>query len=57
MPWQELKDMEADGLVKLEPGIIKVTEIGRTFLRNIAIRSTPTSSSRRRKNHATPRPC
>lgn len=33
----ELKEMEADGLVKLEPGVIKVTEIGRTFLRNIAM--------------------
>ncbi|MDD5404745.1 MAG: oxygen-independent coproporphyrinogen III oxidase [Sulfuricella sp.] len=33
----ELQDLAADGLVQLEPGIIKVTETGRIFLRNIAM--------------------
>ncbi|MDO8892890.1 MAG: oxygen-independent coproporphyrinogen III oxidase [Sulfurimicrobium sp.] len=33
----DLKDLAADGLVTLEPGIIRVTEIGRIFLRNIAM--------------------
>lgn len=33
----DLKDMQADGLVLLEVGKIRVTEIGRVFLRNIAM--------------------
>jgi oxygen-independent coproporphyrinogen-3 oxidase len=33
----ELQDLAADGLVQLEPGVIKVTETGRIFLRNIAM--------------------
>lgn len=33
----ELADMEADGLVELHPDIIRVTETGRLFLRNIAM--------------------
>jgi oxygen-independent coproporphyrinogen-3 oxidase len=33
----ELEDLAADGLVQLEPGVIKVTETGRIFLRNIAM--------------------
>jgi oxygen-independent coproporphyrinogen III oxidase len=33
----ELQDMAADGLVKLETGKIAVTELGRIFLRNIAM--------------------
>ncbi len=33
----ELADLAADGLVQLEPGVIRVTETGRIFLRNIAM--------------------
>lgn len=33
----ELQDLAEDGLVQLEPGMIKVTETGRIFLRNIAM--------------------
>jgi oxygen-independent coproporphyrinogen-3 oxidase len=33
----DLKDLAADGLITLEPGIIRVTETGRIFLRNIAM--------------------
>jgi oxygen-independent coproporphyrinogen III oxidase len=33
----DLKDMANDGLLQLEPGMIKVTETGRIFLRNIAM--------------------
>ncbi len=33
----DLKDLAADGLIALEPGIIRVTETGRIFLRNIAM--------------------
>jgi len=34
---EELKDMQADGLVALEPDKVRVTEAGRVFLRNIAM--------------------
>jgi oxygen-independent coproporphyrinogen-3 oxidase len=34
---EELKDMQADGLVELEPATIRVTNAGRVFLRNIAM--------------------
>lgn len=34
---QELAGMEADGLVMLEPGRVRVTDDGRVFLRNIAM--------------------
>jgi oxygen-independent coproporphyrinogen-3 oxidase len=34
---QELAEMEADGLVVLEPGRVRVTDDGRVFLRNIAM--------------------
>ncbi|MBZ0105269.1 MAG: oxygen-independent coproporphyrinogen III oxidase [Sulfuricella denitrificans] len=33
----DLKDLAADGLITLEPGLIRVTETGRIFLRNIAM--------------------
>ncbi len=33
----DLKDLAADGLITLEPGVIRVTETGRIFLRNIAM--------------------
>ena len=33
----DLKDLAADGLITLEPGFIRVTEVGRIFLRNIAM--------------------
>jgi oxygen-independent coproporphyrinogen-3 oxidase len=33
----ELQDMQADGLVKLDSGKISVTDLGRIFLRNIAM--------------------
>jgi oxygen-independent coproporphyrinogen-3 oxidase len=33
----ELEELAADGLVQLEPGLIRVTETGRIFLRNIAM--------------------
>lgn len=33
----DLQGMQADGLVQLEPGTIRVTEAGRVFLRNIAM--------------------
>ena len=34
---QDLKEMQADGLVTLEPERVRVTEEGRVFLRNIAM--------------------
>lgn len=34
---EELRDMHDDGLVVLEPGVVRVTEAGRVFLRNIAM--------------------
>ncbi len=34
---EDLKEMQADGLVVLEPGKVVVTEPGRVFLRNIAM--------------------
>lgn len=33
----DFKELAADGLIALEPGIIRVTETGRIFLRNIAM--------------------
>lgn len=33
----DLKDMQADGLVSLEAGKIRVTETGRVLLRNITM--------------------
>lgn len=33
----ELEELAADGLVQLEPGLIRVTDTGRIFLRNIAM--------------------
>lgn len=34
---EDLQEMQADGLVQLEPATIRVTEAGRVFLRNIAM--------------------
>ena len=34
---RELRDMEADGLVEIEPDHLEVTEAGRLFIRNVAM--------------------
>ncbi len=35
---QSLSDLEADGLVRRVPGGLEVTDAGRLFIRNIAMR-------------------
>jgi oxygen-independent coproporphyrinogen-3 oxidase len=49
---QSLADLEADGLVRRVPGGIEVTDAGRLFIRNIAMRFDNTLAPVSERRHS-----